>query len=85
MKKDDLVPLSAADVAVLRFEREWPGPSWGKTTKLRPVLGLTMARYQQRLGVLVSDQRALEAFPDVCLAVVRRREQGAASRGSRTF
>jgi hypothetical protein len=85
MKKDDRPPLAPADVALLRFERRWPGPSWGKTTKLRPELGLTMARYQQRLTALIADPQAVEAFPDVCSAVLRRRERDAAARSSRSF
>lgn len=85
MKKVDVPPLSEADVALLMFERRWPGPSWAKTTKLRPELGLTVARYQQRLRLLVADPRAVEAFPEVCSAYLRREERQAASRASRTF
>jgi hypothetical protein len=85
MKKCERQPLAAADVALLRFEQRWPGPSWAKTTKLRPELGLTMARYQQRLTALMADPRAVEAFPDVCSAVLRRRAQEEERRASRSF
>ena len=85
MKKDDRPPLAPADVALLRFEQRWPGPSWAKTTKMRPELGVTMARYQQRLAVLVRDPRAVEAFPEVCAAYVRRAEMNASARSSRSF
>lgn len=85
MKKDDRPPLGPAEVALLSFERKWPGPSWAKTTKLRPELGLTMARYQQRLTALVADPRAVEAFPDVCSAVLRRCAEEEGRRASRSF
>jgi len=45
MKKDHRPPLASADMALLRFEQTWPGPLWAKTTKMRPELGMTMARY----------------------------------------
>jgi len=85
MKKDDPPSLAEADVALLRFEQKWPSPSWAKSTRMRPELGLTMARYQQLLRHLVTDPRTVEAFPDVCASVLRRRARDEARRASRSF
>ena len=78
-----LPSLPDADVHLLRFEEQWPREVPGREMARRRLLGMSQARYLQRLVVLVTDPRAVEMFPQVCARVVRRQERAAADRAER--
>jgi hypothetical protein len=79
----DAASLTARDLAVLRFEEEWPAESGAKEAARRRLFTLSQPRYLQVLHRLVVDERAIAAYPQVCARVVRRMELARARRGSR--
>ena len=72
--------LSARDLAVLDMERrEWPSAGV-KERAIREDLGMSPARYYQRLGALLDDVRAVAHDP---VTVNRLRRLREARRGAR--
>ncbi|MFT4233466.1 MAG: DUF3263 domain-containing protein [Microbacterium sp.] len=55
--------LTEDDVAILAFEEQWPRHSGHKEEAIRATLGITPARYYQRLGRVIDTEEALRADP----------------------
>ena len=66
--------LSDKDVAVLDFESRAPRSLGAKEEAIRTELGLTPARYYQRLNVLLDSAEALEARPQLVRRLQRLRD-----------
>jgi hypothetical protein len=72
--------LAQDDAALLAFEAEWREHSGAKEEAIRVTLGMTPARYYQRLGRLIDTEAALAADPLLVGGLRRVRDQRVADR-----
>lgn len=67
--------MTESDRALLLFEEAHPGRSDQKAGLIRPALGITPARYYQRLLALVVTREVVEAFPQLAGRMLREQER----------
>jgi hypothetical protein len=67
--------LSPDDVRLLEFEESEPGHTGAKEERIRVQLGLTAARYYQRLDHLLTDQDTIARFPQLAGRRLRQRDE----------
>jgi hypothetical protein len=83
----DQVPAQARltpdDVALLEFERDWTGTRAAKDEAIATVLGLSPARYQQRLLALIGLPEAVRYDPLLVSRLTRLESARAAERRAR--
>ena len=75
--------LSESDLAVLAFERDFAGAPAAKDEAIATVLGLSPARYQQRLLALIRLPEAVRYDPLLVSRLTRLESARAAERQSR--
>ena len=75
--------LSARDVAILDFERQWRNHAGAKEQAIRAEFGLSAARYYQLLGALIDSPLALARDPMLVKRLHRMREARAQARARR--
>lgn len=75
--------LGAVDAAILDFERDWAGPAAMKDEAIATGLGLTPARYQQRLLAIIRLPEAVRYDPLLVSRLTRIESARAADRRSR--
>jgi len=75
--------LSDADRALLAFERDWTGQPAAKDEAIATVLGLSPARYQQRLLALIRLPEAVRYDPLLVSRLTRLESARAAERQAR--
>lgn len=72
--------MTREERAILEFEETHPGAGMAKASAVRAVLGMTGARYEQRIQRLIVRRDVIEEFPMVAnrrarLAEMRRRKR----------
>ena len=67
--------MTEADRALLLFEEAPPGRTVQKAGLIRPALGITPARYYQRLLALIVTREVVEAFPQLSSQMLREQER----------
>ena len=75
--------LSPDDLALLSFERDWTGSPAAKDEAIATVLGLSPARYQQRLLALIRLPEAVRYDPLLVSRLTRIESARAAERQAR--
>lgn len=77
--------LSALELRVLEFEREWGARPGAKASAIRAEFGVAPARYYQMLSALLDSPTALRHDPLLVRRLQRVRDARAAARASRSF
>lgn len=77
--------LSATELRVLEFEREWGARPGAKSSAIRAEFGVAPARYYQMLSAVLDSPTALRHDPLLVRRLQRVRDARAASRASRSF
>ncbi|NQX14157.1 DUF3263 domain-containing protein [Microbacteriaceae bacterium VKM Ac-2855] len=75
--------LSDRDRQVLDFEREWTSSSGDKEDAIRSQFGLSVARYYQVLGTVLTSPAALAHDPILVKRLLRVRDARAGARAAR--
>lgn len=75
--------LSDRDRRVLDFEREWTASDGDKEDAIRSQFGLSVARYYQVLGAILSSSAALAYDPMLVKRLQRVRDARASARATR--
>lgn len=68
------MPLTATDLQILQFEKQWWRYEGAKQQAIRDRFGLSPTHYYQRLNALLDDPAALAAEPVVVRRLQRQRQ-----------
>lgn len=77
--------LSARDLAILDFERQWWRHAGAKEEGIRSQFGLTAARYYQLLNAVIDTPDAVRHDPMLVRRLQRARDERTQARAARTF
>ncbi|WP_411699415.1 DUF3263 domain-containing protein [Conyzicola sp.] len=77
--------LTAREIAVLDFEREWTRHVGAKEEAIREVFGLSAARYYQVLNTVIDSPHAVRHNPMLVKRLQRARDARVQTRATRTL
>lgn len=87
LESDQPLPraLTPRDLAVLDFERQWPGHGGAKEEAIREVFALSAARYYQVLNTVIDSPDAVRHDPMLVKRLQRARDARVHTRAARAL